>query len=245
MIFPFLKEAIHNLFTKPSTVEYPFKVPDIPPAPNYRGRIAYDAEKCVNCGSCVKVCSPSAITREFEDVEGGQKITYTFDMTSCTFCGTCQDFCDTGAIQMTQDYHITGTKPEDFLVIGSRIKKVQKGKLGIADGCVYCGICAKQCPEQAITVDRANKTWTVDESKCVQCGICTTKCPKKVLSFQEVKQELKCDTETCIYCGLCAKKCPAGAITVDREAKAWTVDAEKCEQCGLCVSKCPKKALTL
>ena len=244
MILPFLKEAIHNVFTKPSTVEYPFKVPEIPPAEGYRGRIAYDAEKCVNCGMCVKVCSPSAITRTFEDVEGGQKITYEFDLTSCTFCGTCADFCSEKAITMTQDYHMAATSHDQLVTVGSRIKKAAKGKLTCADGCVFCGFCAKNCPQGAITVDRANKSWSVDESKCVQCGICISKCPKKVLSFEE-KKEVPAVNDTCVFCGLCAKKCPQGAITVDRASKSWTVDEEKCIGCGLCVKGCPKKALTL
>ncbi len=244
MILPFLKEAIHNLFTKPSTVEYPFKVPEMPPAPGYRGRIFYDADTCVNCGECIKVCSPMAISREFEDVEGGQRITYIIDMTSCTFCGTCQDVCETGAIRLTQDYHLTGTKYEDFLIIGTRIKKTVKGDLTCADGCIYCGLCAKVCPSDAITVDRADKSWTVDHDKCVQCGLCITKCPKKVLSFAELKEIPKVD-ENCIYCGICAKKCPQEAISVDRETKTWTLEEDKCVGCGICVSKCPKKALEI
>ena len=44
--FPFLKEAIVNLFSKPSTVNFP-KV-NVEAKPNYRGRIAYYADKCVN-----------------------------------------------------------------------------------------------------------------------------------------------------------------------------------------------------
>ena len=80
MKLPFLKEAVSNLFSKPSTVEFPKVSSEA--KPNYRGRIAYDPEKCVNCGMCIKVCSPAAITRTTEDVEGGEKITYEFDLTS-------------------------------------------------------------------------------------------------------------------------------------------------------------------
>ena len=50
--------------------------------------------------------------------------------------------------------------------------------------CVLCGICQKQCPNEAITVDRKEaKTWTVDLDKCVKCGACVDKCPKKCLSL--------------------------------------------------------------
>lgn len=124
MMFPFLKTAIRNLFTKPSTVKYPY-VP-VEAKPGYRGRIAYDAEKCVSCGLCMKACSPGAITMTSEKVEGGSNITYTFDMGSCTFCGFCATFCTRGAIKLTEDYHIVGTKLEDFLVSGTRFKPDKK-----------------------------------------------------------------------------------------------------------------------
>ncbi len=47
--------------------------------------------------------------------------------------------------------------------------------------CVYCGICAKKCPMEAITVDRANKVWKLDEEKCIACGTCAGACPKKCI----------------------------------------------------------------
>ncbi|MBQ6845882.1 MAG: 4Fe-4S binding protein [Oscillospiraceae bacterium] len=240
--FPFLKHAIGNFFSKPSTVNFP--AVNVDAKPGYRGRIAYYPDKCVNCGMCIKVCGPIAITRTSEDVEEGEKITYEFDLTSCTFCGMCQDFCTTKAIEMTTDYHMVAEDPKDLVVRGERIKKKVAGKLTCSDSCVYCTLCAKQCPEGAITVDRANKTWSVDEEKCVKCGICIDKCPKKSLSFAEVEEGVIC-SDSCVYCTLCAKKCPAEAITVDRANKTWSIDREKCTKCGICISACPKKSLSM
>jgi formate hydrogenlyase subunit 6/NADH:ubiquinone oxidoreductase subunit I len=186
MKLPFLKYAVKNVFSKPSTVGWPAKKGEAAPVakPEYRGRISYDAAKCVNCGMCIRVCSPGAITRVVKPVEEGDEITYTFDLTSCTFCATCVDFCGTKAIQMTDDYHMVGTKHEDFLVTGTRVKKKTKGFPECdQEVCVYCGLCQKNCPEGAIVVDRPNKTWTLDKKECVQCGICIQKCPKKCLKF--------------------------------------------------------------
>lgn len=53
------------------------------------------------------------------------------------------------------------------------------------DKCVFCGICAKKCPADAITVDRSSKTWEIDPFKCVICGVCSEVCPKKCLSMNE------------------------------------------------------------
>lgn len=237
--FPYLKYAAGNLFKKASCDMYPFE--KVPAAEKYRGRIAYDSSKCVNCGMCIKVCSPSAITRNEKEVEGGKEITYRFDLTSCTFCGMCQDFCNEKAITLTADYEMVG-KAEDLVTVATYFKATPAGKLAIGDDCVFCGLCAKNCPQGAITVDRPNKAWTVDEDKCVKCGICIGKCPKKTLAFQ--KPQVQCG-EDCVYCGLCAKVCPAEAISVDRSNKNWSVDTDKCELCGMCVSKCPKKALKI
>lgn len=237
--FPYLKYALGNLTKKTSCDMYPVVKKEA--AAHYRGRIAYDSTKCVNCGMCMKVCSPGAITRTEEPVEGGKQITYRFDLTSCTFCAMCQDFCSEKAITLTGDYEMVG-RAEELVTEETYFKAMPAGLPGINDDCVFCGLCAKNCPEEAITVDRPNKSWTVDEDKCIKCGKCVSKCPKKCLSFQ--MPQVKCG-EGCVFCGLCAKNCPEEAITVDRPNKSWTVDTDKCVLCGKCVSKCPKKCLKL
>ena len=114
MDFPFVKEAISQLFSKPSCAMYP-AVPS-EAAPNYRGRIVYHADKCIGCGMCERVCAGNAISRTVEKTEEGDKITLTFNLGSCTFCATCADFCSRKAIELTGDYHMIATKEEDLLV---------------------------------------------------------------------------------------------------------------------------------
>ena len=243
-MLPFAKKALSNLFKKPSTVRFPEV--EVPAQPAYRGRIVYDAEKCVNCGMCMKVCSPGAIVRTVEEAEGGENITYTIDLTSCTFCGTCQDFCSTKAITLSEDYHMVAENAADLRVVGTRFRKKIAGKVTLKPAdCVYCGLCARNCPENAITVDRASRTWTLKEEECVKCGRCIEKCPKKALSFEEPKEEGVIMGNDCVYCTLCAKKCPAGALTVDRAAKTWVLDEDVCVGCGTCAEACPKKAIIL
>ena len=208
MDFPFVKEAISQLFSKSSCAMYP-AVPS-EAAPHYRGRIVYHPDRCLGCGMCERVCSGNAITRTVEHLpdDQGDKITLTFNLGSCTFCATCADFCSSHSIEFTGDYHMVATKEEDLLVTGSFVKKppVKKAAPAAAsaktaeetpacavapreDGkpvsdpskCVYCTLCARKCPAGALTVDRAAKTWTLDADKCVACGTCAEACPKNVI----------------------------------------------------------------
>ena len=53
-----------------------------------------------------------------------------------------------------------------------------------AEKCVYCTLCAKKCPQEAIRVDRKEKIWELDKEKCVECGICAGACPKKAIGMK-------------------------------------------------------------
>ena len=126
MMFPFIKEAVCHLFSTPSTEKYPLVKKEAPKG--YRGKIAFDASSCIGCGSCIKVCSPSAITKTVVKTEEGDQITFTFDLTSCTFCQMCADFCPKSCIEMTNEYSMIGQTPEDLLVSGSFVKKAPAKK---------------------------------------------------------------------------------------------------------------------
>lgn len=52
------------------------------------------------------------------------------------------------------------------------------------DTCILCGICSKRCPCGAITVDKQNRTWSIDGFRCVQCGSCVRECPKACLTME-------------------------------------------------------------
>ena len=51
--------------------------------------------------------------------------------------------------------------------------------------CVFCTLCAKKCPQGAITVDRAEKKWELNKDACVSCGLCESNCPEKCISMKE------------------------------------------------------------
>lgn len=48
--------------------------------------------------------------------------------------------------------------------------------------CILCSICAKKCPTEAIKVDKASRTVSINRMLCIQCSYCADSCPKKCLS---------------------------------------------------------------
>lgn len=53
-----------------------------------------------------------------------------------------------------------------------------------ASTCIYCGMCMRNCPAEAISVQRASKSWEMNPDACLHCGMCISRCPKKSLSFE-------------------------------------------------------------
>lgn len=76
-------------------------------------------------------------------------------------------------------------KPSTLMypVVPRKYQEITKGHIeNDIDTCIFCGICQKKCPADAITVDKPNKTWTIQRMQCVQCGCCVDLCPKHCLS---------------------------------------------------------------
>lgn len=138
--------------------------------------------------------------------------------------------------------------------------------------CLLCGLCMRNCPPRAITVDKKSLTWSIERFDCIQCGYCVERCPKKCLKIvpgytkpeaakhseeftkpitEKMQAEAarkkipKANLQECVFCTLCAKKCPAEALNVNREEKSWILNEETCIGCGLCASNCPKKCIII
>jgi len=47
-----------------------------------------------------------------------------------------------------------------------------------ADDCLGCGLCAKNCPTDAIS-ETEDKIYVIDQEKCIKCGSCLKVCPEK------------------------------------------------------------------
>ncbi|WP_288270004.1 4Fe-4S dicluster domain-containing protein, partial [uncultured Dialister sp.] len=65
-----------------------------------------------------------------------------------------------------------------------------------AEKCLFCGKCEHNCPAGAISIDRRNRTWTIDREKCITCGVCADGCPAHCLTLADAweageKKEMK------------------------------------------------------
>lgn len=58
------------------------------------------------------------------------------------------------------------------------------------ENCVYCGMCQRKCPADAINVDRANKTWELNAFRCIICGECVASCPKKCITMTNERRSI-------------------------------------------------------
>ena len=61
-------------------------------------------------------------------------------------------------------------------------KERTRGRIEIEiENCIFCGICSRKCPTDALKVDREAKSWTIARMSCIQCSCCVEVCPKSCL----------------------------------------------------------------
>ncbi len=113
-----VKTILKQLFLTPATNKFPAKyapksaigflnkvqgnkellIPPIAVPAKFRGKIAYDRDKCTGCQLCIRVCPAKAI--EFIPEEKKVKIF----IARCCFCAQCNDICPTGSLSMTDEF---------------------------------------------------------------------------------------------------------------------------------------------
>lgn len=194
--FKFGKTILGSIGKKPVTHMYPVVPREW--EERTRGSVSIDGDNCIACGMCERACPTNAIS--IDKAEGK----WTIQRMQCIQCSACVDCCPKKCLTMENQYTIPDVvKVVDTFDIPKKAPKKAPaadkaapeadkaeapaaggdGDLVCADSCVFCGLCAKACPADAIEVNRKEKLWKVDVDSCVKCGACIDKCPKGSLSF--------------------------------------------------------------
>ena len=113
---------------------------------------------CLGYGTCAKVCPFDAI-----HVVNGVAVV---DKEKCKACGKCIAVCPK---------HLISLIPYSAKQVVA-CSSVDKGRIG-------CGLCVRNCPEQAVKVENFHAV--IDHEKCIGCGACQEKCPKKSIVINE------------------------------------------------------------
>ena len=140
----------------------------------------------------------------------------TFPTNDCSMCIMAPKLVDVGRhpnIQLITYSEIEGLtgKPGNFKV---KIKK--KARHVDPDKCTGCGVCAQECPIEAISIfneglsDRkciyvpypqaVPLAYTIDKNKCIGCGLCENLCLADAIKYDDKEEIIDVDVGSIILC---------------------------------------------
>ena len=186
-IMNFTGTVLKNLFSKPVTINYPAEPMEYPE--RSRGHIEIDMDDCVLCGLCSRSCPSGALT---VDREAGK---WSIDRFDCVPGGYCVEKCPKSCLSIVPGYQepLPDKTVDVFEKPVAAAPAGGQGSGGASGGgnfpqadldvCVFCTLCARKCPAEAITVDRVEKKWELNRDECLSCGLCAQSCPKKCIAM--------------------------------------------------------------
>ena len=123
---------------------------------------------------------------------------------NCSGCGTCRLAC---AIVNFQEVNPS----KSLLGIEALFPAPGEYRIHLCD---QCGVCADNCPEDAIQLEKG--VFLVDPDACTGCLICVEVCPHEVM-FEQPDSGVPAK---CTLCGECALTCPRKAIILVENTKS-------------------------
>jgi len=133
-----------------------------------------DADKCIQCGLCVRVCNElstqalAPLGRGTDKTVGPRPDQFGED---CVGCLACAEICPTGEIGFTRADGRLNIWNREFDVAVCEVQD---------DRCRGCGVCEKACPfdiPRVFATRDGGFLATISPQTCTGCGICAGACP--------------------------------------------------------------------
>jgi formate hydrogenlyase subunit 6/NADH:ubiquinone oxidoreductase subunit I len=125
-----LQDVLISLVHRPVTERYPFERQPVPS--RLRGKVLWDAAKCIGCGLCVKNCPAEALELHVLDKKA-KRFVMRYHVDRCLFCAQCTYTCPRDALSLSNEqWELAALSKEPFDVYYGEEADVQAVLAGAA-----------------------------------------------------------------------------------------------------------------